>query len=182
MAHDNTQTSTEVSNGKSNEFRTFQSIAKWNLNYMKTNLLGEISGSLGDLGTLLPILIALAQVEAIDLPTTLVVTGLASMLAGAWFGYPLAVQPMKAIAGIVLARGMGLRENISAGLTAGGIVLVVSIVGIQLLLRLIPIPVVRGMKSFLKYLTKSRYSDGSRSSPNHQLGNSIIRSRLELQT
>jgi Molybdate transporter of MFS superfamily len=126
------------------EFRTFTSIARWNLQHLRANPVGEISGSLGDLGTLLPILIALAQVGAIDLATTLVMTGLASIVAGSWFGYPLAVQPMKAIAGIVLARGMGLRENMAAGLATGGIVAVVSIVGIQLLLNIIPLPVVRG--------------------------------------
>ena len=145
MAREDTEPLDELSNGKSNDFTTFTSIARWNLKHLKANPWAEISGSLGDLGTLLPILIALAQVEAIDLPTTLVVTGLASVISGAWFGYPLAVQPMKAIAGIVLARGMGLRENRSAGLAAAGIVIVVSIVGIQLLLRLIPLPVVRGI-------------------------------------
>lgn len=128
------------------KFSSFSSIARWNVHYLKSNPLGELSGSLGDLGTLLPILIALAQVGAIDLATTLVFTGMASILAGAWFGYPLAVQPMKAIAGIVLARGMTLRENMAAGLATGGIVAVVSIVGIQLLLNVIPIPVVRGMR------------------------------------
>ena len=130
------------------EFRTFRSIAKWNLRHFIANPVGEISGSLGDLGTLLPILIALAQVGAIDLATTLVMTGLASIVAGSWFGYPLAVQPMKAIAGIVLTRGMGLRENMAAGLTTGAVVAVVSIVGIQLLLNIMPIPVVRGALSF----------------------------------
>ena len=130
---------------KDDKFVSFSSIARWNLDYLKSNLLGEVSGSLGDLGTLLPILIALAQVGAIDLATTLVFTGMASILAGAWFGYPLAVQPMKAIAGIVLTRGMGLRENMAAGLATGGIVAIVSIIGIQLLLSIIPIPVVRGM-------------------------------------
>ena len=128
------------------KFSSFSSIARWNVQYLKSNPLGELSGSLGDLGTLLPILISLAQVGAIDLATTLFFTGMASILAGAWFGYPLAVQPMKAIAGIVLARGMTLRENMAAGLATGGIVAVVSIVGIQLLLNVIPIPVVRGMR------------------------------------
>jgi hypothetical protein len=130
---------------KDDKFVSFSFIARWNLDYLKSNLLGEVSGSLGDLGTLLPILIALAQVGAIDLATTLVFTGMASILAGAWFGYTLAVQPMKAIAGIVLTRGMGLRENMAAGLATGGIVAIVSVIGIQLLLSTIPIPVVRGM-------------------------------------
>lgn len=135
----------EGSEGKGDEFKTFNSISQWNLYYFKSNPLGEVSGSLGDLGTLLPILIALAQIGAIDLASTLIFTGLASIVAGSWFGYPLAVQPMKAIAGIVLSRGMGLRENIAAGLTAGAIVAVFSVVGIQILLNTIPIPVVRGL-------------------------------------
>jgi hypothetical protein len=133
-----------VSDRIDESFKTFKSIARWNIGFLSSNTLGEISGSLGDLGTLLPILIALAQIGAIDLSTTLVFTGLASIVAGSWFGYPLAVQPMKAIAGIVLARGMGLRENMAAGLSAGAIVFIVSIVGIQYLINIIPIPVVRG--------------------------------------
>lgn len=137
----------DVSEGESEDFATFKSIVQWNLRFLKSDPWGEISGSLGDLGTLLPILIALAQGGAIDLSSTLVFTGLASMFAGTWFGYPLAVQPMKAIAGIVLSQGMGLCENIAAGLCTGAIVAVVSIVGIQLLLDIIPIPVVRGLFS-----------------------------------
>jgi MFS superfamily sulfate permease-like transporter len=134
----------EIPRDMEENYKTFKSIARWNWEFLRANPLGEVSGSLGDLGTLLPILIALAQVGAIDLATTLVFTGLASILAGAWFGYPLAVQPMKAIAGIVLTRGMGLRENMAAGLTTGAIVAIVSVVGIQLLLDIIPLPVVRG--------------------------------------
>lgn len=148
LASDNLETQER----KDNIFSSLASIARWNLDHLKSNPLGEISGSLGDLGTLLPILIALAQVGAIDLATTLVFTGMASILAGAWFGYPLAVQPMKAIAGIVLTRGMGLRENMAAGLATGGIVAIVSIVGIQLLLSIIPIPVVRGIDVFRRSL------------------------------
>jgi hypothetical protein len=134
---------------KQDAFPTFKSIAQWNLRQLRANPLGEVSGSLGDLGTLLPILIALAQIGAIDLASTLVFTGLASIVAGAWFGYPLAVQPMKAIAGIVLARGMGLRENMSAGLTTASIVAVFSIIGIQILINIIPFPVVRGIWLFI---------------------------------
>jgi hypothetical protein len=134
----------ELPESKTDEFKTFKSITLWNIRFLKSNPLGEVSGSLGDLGTLFPILIALAQIGAIDLASTLVFTGMASIIAGSWFGYPLAVQPMKAIAGIVLTRGMGLRENMAAGLSAGAIVLVVSVVGIQLLLDIIPLPVVRG--------------------------------------
>lgn len=57
--------------------------------------LAEISGSLGDLGTLLPLMIALAVNNSISLSTTLVFSGLWNILTGVFFGIPLPVQPMK---------------------------------------------------------------------------------------
>jgi hypothetical protein len=165
-------------NTNKEEYNSFSSIARWNITFLKSNPWGEISGSLGDLGTLLPILIALTQVGAIDLATTLVFTGIASITAGAWFGYPLAVQPMKAIAGIVLARGMGLRENMAAGLATGAIVAIISLVGIQLLLSVIPIPVVRGI--YPHVLSDFRHSDGCRCHPDHQFGDTVIWPRMGL--
>lgn len=57
--------------------------------------LTEVSGSLGDLGTLLPLMIALAIQDSIQLSSTLVFTGIFNILTGAFFGIPLPVQPMK---------------------------------------------------------------------------------------
>jgi hypothetical protein len=57
--------------------------------------LAEISGALGDLGTLLPLMIALAVQNSISLSSTLVFSGLWNILTGAIFGIPLPVQPMK---------------------------------------------------------------------------------------
>ena len=55
----------------------------------------EISGALGDLGTLLPLMIALALQGSIHLDSTLVFTGVFNVVTGAVFGIPLPVQPMK---------------------------------------------------------------------------------------
>lgn len=55
----------------------------------------ELSGSLGDLGTLLPLMIALTAQGSIDLGSTLVFTGIFNILTGAFYGIPLPVQPMK---------------------------------------------------------------------------------------
>ena len=57
--------------------------------------MGEISGSLGDLGTLLPLMIALAIQGSIKLGSTLVFSGIFNVLTGMFFGIPLPVQPMK---------------------------------------------------------------------------------------
>lgn len=57
--------------------------------------LAEISGSLGDLGTLLPLMIALAAQGSIRLGSTLVFSGFFNVVTGLVFGIPLPVQPMK---------------------------------------------------------------------------------------
>lgn len=57
--------------------------------------LAEISGSLGDLGTLLPLMIALAVQGSIHLGSTLVFSGIFNIITGVVFGIPLPVQPMK---------------------------------------------------------------------------------------
>src|SRR4051794_787186 len=55
----------------------------------------EVSGALGDLGTLLPLMIALAHQGSISLSSTLVFSGVYNVLTGVIFGIPLPVQPMK---------------------------------------------------------------------------------------
>src|ERR1700754_3233246 len=58
--------------------------------------LDEVSGALGDLGTFLPHIIGAITVVGMD-PTGIFVTfGLFYVLAGGFYGIPMAVQPMKA--------------------------------------------------------------------------------------
>ena len=66
-----------------------------NLRTLRESPAAEISGALGDLGTLLPLMIALALQGSIDLSSTLVFSGVFNMVTGAVFGIPLPVQPMK---------------------------------------------------------------------------------------
>jgi len=66
-----------------------------NLITLRESPVAEISGALGDLGTLLPLMIALALQGSIDLSSTLVFSGLFNIVTGAVFGIPLPVQPMK---------------------------------------------------------------------------------------
>ncbi|KAL6721464.1 hypothetical protein ACLMJK_000567 [Lecanora helva] len=109
--------------------------------------LSEISGSLGDLGTLLPLLIALTATNSISLPTTLVFSGLANILTGICFGIPLPVQPMKAIAAVAIAQGFGKEEMASAGLFVAGGIGVLSATGlVRWFAGVVPVPVVKGIQ------------------------------------
>jgi hypothetical protein len=66
-----------------------------NLRTLRQSPAAEVSGALGDLGTLLPLMIALALQGSINLSSTLVFSGLFNIVTGAVFGIPLPVQPMK---------------------------------------------------------------------------------------
>lgn len=130
--------------------------------------LSEISGSLGDLGTLLPLMIALAINNSISLSTTLVFSGFWNVLTGVLFGIPLPVQPMKvcrilicppdyerrtgaesyqAIAAVAIARKFSVYETTSAGFTTSGFVFIFSVTGLlRWFTRAIPTPVVKGIQ------------------------------------
>lgn len=66
-----------------------------NVRTLRESPLAEMSGALGDLGTLLPLMIALARQGSINLSATLVFSGVFNIVTGVVFGIPLPVQPMK---------------------------------------------------------------------------------------
>lgn len=63
---------------------------------LRSSPVAEIAGSLGDLGTLLPLMIAMAVQGSVDLGSTLVFSGAFNIITGLVYGIPLPVQPMKA--------------------------------------------------------------------------------------
>lgn len=69
-----------------------RSIHRHNVHTLRRTPLAELSGSLGDLGTLLPLMIAMAMNGSIDLPSTLVFSGITNILTGVVFGVPLPVS------------------------------------------------------------------------------------------
>jgi hypothetical protein len=118
-----------------------------NFKTIRSQPLAELSGSLGDLGTLLPLMTALVLTNSISLPSTLLFTGAANILTGVSFGTPLPVQPMKAIAAVAIARKFTLEENAAAGLVIAGLVGIFSVTGlINWANRVTPIPVVKGIQ------------------------------------
>lgn len=107
----------------------------------------EISGSLGDLGTFLPILIALSEGKQISLTTTLIFTGIYNILTGVFFGIPLPVQPMKAIAAIALLKSLSAGQTAAAGIFVSTCILLFSTTGLlEWFTGVIPIPVVKGIQ------------------------------------
>lgn len=137
-----------------------------NVHTLRSSPLAELSGSLGDLGTLLPLLLALTLSRSIYLAPTLLFTGAANILTGLLFGVPLPVQPMKAIAAVAIAKGYSVEETMASGLSMGiaiGVLTVTGLLGgnedIETksegaraqrrgwgLMRWVPVPVVKGIQ------------------------------------
>ncbi|KAH8592775.1 sulfate transporter-like protein [Bisporella sp. PMI_857] len=128
-------------------FPKLKNLHRNNVDTLRRSPLAEISGSLGDLGTLLPLMIALAINGSISLSTTLVFSGFWNIVTGVVFGIPLPVQPMKAIAAVAIARKFTIEEIISAGFTTSAVVLIFSITGLlRWFTHVIPTPVVKGIQ------------------------------------
>lgn len=107
----------------------------------------EIAGSLGDMGTFLPLLVGMAAQNGLDFGASLFFAGLFNLVTGFIFTIPMAVQPMKAIATVAITSKLPVSQILAAGITVSLIILVLGVTGlINDLNRAIPKSVVRGLQ------------------------------------
>ncbi|XP_057479051.1 molybdate transporter 1 [Actinidia eriantha] len=154
---------------------------------LKTNLAfrskwAELNGAMGDLGTYIPIVLALTLAKDLNLGTTLIFTGIYNIVTGAIYGVPMPVQPMKSIAAVAISTpDFGIQEAMAAGIWTAAILFVLGVTGLmQLVYKLIPLSVVRGIQlaqglSFamtsIKYIRKVQdFSKSKASGERHWLG------------
>jgi len=105
----------------------------------------EFSGSLGDLGLFLPLVVAMTIACDLNIGVILILAGLMNVITGLLFRQPIPVQPMKAIAAVVITEGLVQDELIAAGLLMGVILLIFSGI-VDQINRFIPKPIVRGIQ------------------------------------
>ncbi len=107
----------------------------------------EIAGAFGDLGTFLPLLLAMAAQNGLDFAAGLFFAGLFNLVTGLTFSIPMAVQPMKAIAAVALTEGLTAGQIVAAGASVSACVLILGVTGmIDVVNRVIPRSVVRGIQ------------------------------------
>ncbi|MDH3284830.1 MAG: putative sulfate/molybdate transporter [Acidobacteriota bacterium] len=107
----------------------------------------ELSGSLGDMGTFLPLLVAMVEINGLPLVPSLFFAGLFNLMTGCLYAVPMAVQPMKAIAAAAITEGVSAEGIVAAGLVAGVVVLLLGVTGtIRLIDRIVPEAIVRGLQ------------------------------------
>ena len=115
--------------------------------------LAELAGSLGDFGTIIPLILAVALVSDVNLPYILLFFGIWFILTGLYYRLPIPLEPMKAIAVIVIAGGIGSGEVAAAGLILGVIFLLLGYGRFFAIIeRWVPQSVVRGIQLGLALL------------------------------
>lgn len=107
----------------------------------------ELAGSFGDIGTDLPLLLAIIPAAGLDAANVFVVFGLLQILTGLVYGLPMPMQPLKAMAVIVITQKIAGEVLLGAGLAIAAVMLALSLSGaLTWLVRVIPRCVVRGIQ------------------------------------
>jgi len=109
--------------------------------------LKELSGAMGDWGTLLPIAMSFMAVNGMHPAHFMVVFGAMNIATGLIYRLPMPLQPMKAIAAVAIAQQWSPDLITSTALSMGIFWLLISISpGVDKLFRKVPNSVVRGIQ------------------------------------
>ena len=107
----------------------------------------EIAGSLGDLGTLLPMTIGMIVINGLNPLGTLLAIGLFYVLSGFYFNVTVPVQPMKVIGAYAIATAMTAQQVLASAALMGVILIIIGASNaITLVGRYVPKAVVRGVQ------------------------------------
>jgi MFS superfamily sulfate permease-like transporter len=107
----------------------------------------ELAGSFGDIGTDLPLIAGIILATGLDAGGVFIVFGLLQIATGMIYGLPMPMQPLKAMAVIVITQKIAGSVLLGAGLAIGVTMLVLTLTGaLTLLAKWIPRCVVRGVQ------------------------------------
>jgi xanthine/uracil permease len=107
----------------------------------------ELAGAFGDIGTDLPLIAGIALAAGLDVASVLILFGILQIATALHYRLPMPVQPLKAMAALVIAQKIAGPILFGAGLAIGVVMLLLSATGsVDRLARLVPKCVVRGIQ------------------------------------
>jgi hypothetical protein len=110
----------------------------------------EVSGAFGDLGTDLPLVVGMIVAAQLDASTVFLVFGALQIATGLLYRLPMPVQPLKAVAAIVIAQGIDAGALAAGGLAIGVIMFILAASGtLEGVARVVPKAIVRGIQAGL---------------------------------
>ena len=109
--------------------------------------LPEFTGSMADLGTIIPFILIAVTLTGMKLGPILLMFGLYYVFTGFIFKLPIAVEPLKVVGAIMVSAGLTQGEIIGAGLFVGLFFLLVGITGlINYIEKIFPLSLIRGVQ------------------------------------
>ncbi len=107
----------------------------------------EVAGSLGDLGTLLPIAIAMVLINGLSPIGLFFSIGVFYIVSGIYFGITVPIQPMKVIGAYAIASSLSASQILASSLLMGLFMLIIGLTGtIELVRKHTPKSVIRGVQ------------------------------------
>ncbi len=115
--------------------------------------LAEFSGSLADLGVMLPLILALISLNGMDATAVFVGIGLAYILVALVYRLPIPVQPLKSVSALALALGLAPVVIVTGAIWNAVAFLGMGLAGLDgWVQKAFPKPVVRGIQLGLAWL------------------------------
>lgn len=107
----------------------------------------ELAGAFGDIGTDLPLVAGMILAAGLHSASVLVMFGLMQLVTAFVYRIPMPVQPLKAVAVIVITQQVAPEMLYGGGLAVGLVMLALSLSGaIGWIARTVPVAVVRGLQ------------------------------------
>jgi hypothetical protein len=107
----------------------------------------EVAGAFGDIGTDLPLLVGLIAFCGLDAASVCIVFGVLQMATGLIYGIPMPVQPLKAMAVIMLAQRLSPGTLAGGGIVIGATMLILAATrSLDWIAKMVPMAVVRGIQ------------------------------------
>lgn len=116
--------------------------------------LEEVAGSVGDFGTIFPIMLGVAIVcPDVNISHFFLFLAAWFIIAGLYYRLPIPIEPMKAIGAVVIAGGLSGGEIVASGIVVGAIFFIIGLVGgMSWIGDRIPRSVIRGVQAGLALL------------------------------
>ena len=107
----------------------------------------EFAGSLGDLGTLLPLGIGMIMINGLNPGGVFFAVGIFYIFSGLYYGITVPVQPMKVIGAYAIAMGLSASQVVASGALIGLFLLIIGGTGaVTFIGKYTPKAVIRGVQ------------------------------------
>lgn len=115
--------------------------------------LPELTGSMADLGTIIPFILIAVNFTGMELGPILLMFGLFYIVTGFIYRLPVAVEPLKVVGAISISAGLTQGEIIGAGLFVGLFFLLLGVSGlIEYISKKFPLSLIRGVQLGLAFV------------------------------